>query len=274
MIHNNGENDQALEDGLEKLSRAYEDLKQDEPPALLDQAILNSAHRAIEKKSGWKQFGWIHGLATAAVFVLAFTIILDQGELAPEFKEDVLRNAPSRAEGARALKKQSIDKVGKSHMEMEARDELRQKSVLETKRELAAPAATAVELPREEQKMRTPQTDTSSLRIQGAAVEKIEYADKDDLGSSEPEEEIMMDEADVLTESAPADAPAMQEIPTAVAEPASSAIKTRGRMDSGIEQEIQTIIELKNAGDEAWAKALEAFIERYPDYPLPDELKR
>ncbi|NOR19021.1 MAG: hypothetical protein GQ538_02910 [Xanthomonadales bacterium] len=274
MIHNNGENDQALDDGLEKLSRAYGKLKQDEPAELLDQAILNSAHRAIEKKSGWKQFGWMHGLATAAVFVLAFTIILDQGELAPEFNEDVLRNAPSRAEGARALKKQSVDKVGKSHLEMEARDELRQKSVMETMPELTAPAAAAVESPREEQKLQTPQTDASSQRVQGAAAEKIEYADKDDIGSNEPDEEIMMDEADVLTESAPADLPAIRALPTAVAEPASSAIKARGRMDSGIEQEIQAIIELKNAGDEAWVKALEVFIERYPDYPLPDELKR
>jgi len=58
-----------------------------------------------------------------------------------------------------------------------------------------------------------------------------------------------------------------------VAESVSSAVKARGRMDTAIEQELQAIIELKKSGDESWILALEAFVERYPDYPLPDGLK-
>ena len=52
-IHNNGENDQSLSEGLDKLGRAYEHLPDDEPPELLDQAILNRAHRAVEKTPHW-----------------------------------------------------------------------------------------------------------------------------------------------------------------------------------------------------------------------------
>ena len=73
-IHNNGENDSSLNDDLVKLGHGYGQLQQDEPPELLDQAILNSAHRALEKKPHWMKFGWLHGLTTAAVFVLAFSL--------------------------------------------------------------------------------------------------------------------------------------------------------------------------------------------------------
>ena len=82
----------------------------------------------------------------------------------------------------------------------------------------------------------------------------------------------MMDQADGLTESPPLDEASIQTAPAAVAESISSAHKARSRVDSVIEQELQVIIDLKNAGDETWAEELEAFIERYPDYQLPDEL--
>ena len=88
-IHNNGENDKSLKDGLEKLGRVYDRLPNDEPPALLDQAVLNSAHRAVEKKPHWMKFGWLHGLSTAAVEVLALSIIINQRELVPGFDDAV-----------------------------------------------------------------------------------------------------------------------------------------------------------------------------------------
>ena len=74
--HKNGEKDTSLKDGLDKLGQAYGRLDHETPPDLLDQAILNRAHRAVEKKPRWMQFGWLHGLTTAAVFVLAFSILV------------------------------------------------------------------------------------------------------------------------------------------------------------------------------------------------------
>ena len=78
-----GDNDSTLDKGLDELGRAYSKLEKDTPPDLLDQAILNRAHREVEKKTGWTQFGWLHGLTTAAVIVLAFSIVLQQREPVP-----------------------------------------------------------------------------------------------------------------------------------------------------------------------------------------------
>jgi len=258
-IHNNGGNDQTLNDGLEELDQAYSALDQDQPPELLDQAILNSAHRAVEERPGWKQFGWMHGLATAAVFVLAFTIILDQRELAPEFMGEVLRDAPSRMEGARELKKQSANNVGKSTMATEPVAELRRKTMAA---DAPAPATASMEVSSEQLNEISEQENLNNLPVQSAAVEKNEHADKDDVAVRYLQEEIMMD-----------DAVSIQMAPATVAAPASSAAKARGRMDSTIKQELQAIIELKNAGDETWLTQLQAFVERYPDYPIPEELK-
>ena len=269
-IHNNGENEQALNDDLEKLGDAYQHLEHDQPPDMLDQAILNSAHRAVEKKSGWKQFGWVHGLTTTAVFVLAFTVILDQRELAPETKEDALLNTPSRLNMESKAKKQSLDKVGQSTAEMESTYEYRQKSVVG---DAPSSGATATELSSEAPAELSLRRELDELSAQTGAIRKREDADKDDSISNMLEEEIMMDEADLLSESPPSTAAAMQVAPATVAAPVISSMKSRGRVDLTIEQELLTIIELKQSGDETWAAELESFIERYPDYPLPDELK-
>jgi hypothetical protein len=269
-IHNNGGNDQTLNEGLEELGQAYSALEQDQPPELLDQAILNSAHRALEEKPGWKQFGWMHGLATAAVFVLTFTIILDQRELAPEFREEILLDAPSRMEGTQELKKQSADNVGKSTMATEPATKFRRKTMAA---DAPAPATASMEVSSEQLNEISEQESLNNLPVQSAGAEKNEYTDKDDVSLDFLPEEVMMDEADVLTESPPVDAVSRQMAPATVAEPASSAVKARHRMDSTIEQELHAIIELKNAGDETWLTQLEAFAERYPDYPIPEELK-
>jgi len=38
------------------------------------------------------------------------------------------------------------------------------------------------------------------------------------------------------------------------------------------DQELQIILKLKQADDDRWKDELKAFLEHYPDYPLPDEL--
>ena len=270
-IHNNGENEQALNDDLEKLGSAYQHLEHDQPPELLDQAILNSAHRAVEKKTGWNQFGWMHGLATTAVFVLAFTVILDQRELAPEFKEDVLLNTPARLNKESGSKKQLLDNVGQSTAEMESTLEYRQESI-----QGDAPSARAMapELSNEAPAELSLRRELNDLSAQTGAIRKRKDADKDDSISNVLEEEIMMDEADLQSESPSSTADAMQAAPATVTAPVISSMKSRSRVDLSIEQELLTIIELKQSGDETWVTELESFIERHPDYPLPDELKQ
>lgn len=86
--HDNGEKNTTFKGDLEKLRQAYDKLDREGPPELLDQAVLNLARREVEKKSHWTQFGWLHGLTTAAVFVLAFSIILHQRDPSPVFESD------------------------------------------------------------------------------------------------------------------------------------------------------------------------------------------
>ena len=74
-IQNKGGNT-PYSDDLDHIRDVYQQLDADEPPDLLDQAILNSAHRAVEKKPHWMKFGWLHGLTTTAVFILAFSWIV------------------------------------------------------------------------------------------------------------------------------------------------------------------------------------------------------
>ena len=38
------------------------------------------------------------------------------------------------------------------------------------------------------------------------------------------------------------------------------------------EKELEAILNLKREGDESWKEALDQFIQRYPDYPLPEGL--
>jgi hypothetical protein len=74
------------DDDLEQLERRYRALANEEPPELVDQAVLNRARAAAEKRTRswpWTR-GWAHNLATAAVVVLAVTVLLqlrdDSGE--------------------------------------------------------------------------------------------------------------------------------------------------------------------------------------------------
>lgn len=73
-----------FEQDLKQIENQYHTLHADEPPAMLDQAILNKARLAVEAKAirPWN-FGWMHGTATAAVLVLGLTLVLQQRSEVP-----------------------------------------------------------------------------------------------------------------------------------------------------------------------------------------------
>ena len=78
---------------LETVAAAWSALTQAQPPDLLDQAVLNAARRALADppRSARRPLGWPLGwptrllgaLATAAVVVLAVTVVLEQSREAP-----------------------------------------------------------------------------------------------------------------------------------------------------------------------------------------------
>lgn len=75
--HDNGH----LDRDLEQVVEAYRDTTLDEPPALLDQAVLNRARRDAASKSflPWN-FGWVHAITTTAVVILGLALVMQLPE--------------------------------------------------------------------------------------------------------------------------------------------------------------------------------------------------
>lgn len=93
-----------LEQDLAALQRKYRAAARDEPPAMLDQAVLNRARRAAEQHAirPWS-FSWMHATATAALVVLGLTLVLQLRETAqaPEtLPEEMLDHIEVPAEAA------------------------------------------------------------------------------------------------------------------------------------------------------------------------------
>lgn len=220
--HKHGDRNTPLEDDLGNISQAYGRLEHEEPPKLLDQAILNSAHRAVEKQPHWMQFGWLHGLTTAAVVVLAISIILHQSEPVPVLEDGVIGNEPMQRQLEKPSKKES-------------------------------------------------EVMPSELRTE--SKEKFSSSDKDIQLKAIVAEEVLLEAADSISEPPQAGAVSRQTSPAAIAEPAKSDMRAKGITQPEAEKELLAIISLKESGDESWRKELDLFLERYPDYPLPDGLK-
>jgi len=274
-IHNNGENDKSLSEGLDKLSHEYGLLEQDEPPELLDQAILNSAHRAVEKKPHWMKFGWLHGLTTAAVFVLAFSIILNQRENAPDFEPGMSNNEPVRLNRQKVAKKQSDaqfeERPKETSYEMEEKSDA-SLDMLQSSPVAAAPASAALENAAEERAEQPLLEAQRSLYVSDALRGKGERTDKDMPIRELQLGEELMDEADLMVNSPEVSNFSTVARPAVVGETAAGEAKARVKTTPELDQVLQTIIKLKQSGNENWKKELELFRKSYPDYPLPEEL--
>ncbi len=271
-IHNNGENDKSLNDGIEKLGRAYDQLPNEEPPELLDQAILSSAHRAVEKKPHWMKFGWLHGLTTAAVVVLALSIIINQREQVPGFDDAIRVEVPTGPVREKAGKKRTgVDQVKDLSMELKEEDPGRQLIAPN------APVATAadneaLEVSAGDQPPEYESRVRRSMTAQDSAPAKTDRVDADKVISDMPLEEPMMDEAVLPGDAAEYQIMSKQPQPATI-----GAVQPEGAVlpvhtDAEIEEQLLSIIKLKQSGDKAWISKLEEFRQTYPDYPLPEAL--
>lgn len=275
-IPNNGENDQSLSDDLDRLGDAYGQLQHEEPPELLDQAILNSAHRAVEKKPGWMQFGWLHGLTTAAVFVLALSLIFNQREQVPVYEEGIRVNESIGLQRERAAKKQSGDvQTDDLRMEMKEETEKPQDAFRSAPVTTASPSE-AMEAAASNQAAEPAAGARISSYVSESRKVKTDRTDKDAI-ANEPANESKIEELRVGEADLMADAPEVEEIykqsrPAAIAAPMASEAEAPADNESEIEQKLLSILKLKQSGDEAWITELAKFKQNYPDYPLPDEL--
>ena len=275
-IHNNGPDDKLLNDNLEKLGQAYQQISSEEPPELLDQAILSSAHRAVESKDHWLDFGWIHGLTTAVVVVLAFSIILTQRQ--PTGMEE---NGLSPAD---------VTSLGRSrNTEPEMSGKLREQTFNEAehKQELAKEADSES---RKDKRQTIPAANTPQVQPGSRAEPMAARAVQDDSRAKKAltSEDAPLEEEIMQVNTA---AEAMSAKPAVVefADESGVAEVDDGEIDafktdadkhsverlrlSDEETQLEAILMLKQAGDERWKAELEVFIENNPDYTLPDELK-
>ncbi len=263
--HNNGNND----NDLERLGQAYTRLQQEEPPDLLDQAVLNSAHRAVEKQPHWMKFSWLHGLTTAAVFVLAFSLVLNQREPVPDFEAGRQTEDLELAHPGRLVKKQSAEEPADTmRLRENEKGGARHDSALQTRMAPAAgPAPERVTASGEDPE---PRELLESNYAQELRVIEPDQADED-IGEIIPKIRAeAVDMADSL-----ADQPEAAASAPIVAGTVGAALREKQaepERDPEIEKKIQAIIELKQSGDPSWRTELASFRESYPGYPLPDEL--
>lgn len=271
-IHNNGENEKSLNEGLDKLGRAYGQLQHEEPPELLDQAILNSAHRAVDKKPHWMQFGWLHGLTTAAVFVLALSLIFNTREPVPDYEDGMRLNEAAGLKREKAAKKQSLDVQSDDQvMEMKEEDEKRQ-DVLQSAPVPSAPQSGVMEIAVGDQATEPAAGAQRSRYVQDDRQAKTDSADKDAAINEPALEEVLMDETEQVVETQAYDVISKQSRPAAAAITSIRESEVPADIDPEVEQRLLEIIKLKQSGDESWISELALFKQDHPEYPLPEEL--
>jgi len=106
----NGGPDRSLEQDLAALRTAWRGLQREEPPDLLDQSVRNAARRALSSRSPWhstRSMRWLGSLATAAVLVLAVSIVIQQDREGPT--PPVPRSDGYRLDKATSAEKRASD---------------------------------------------------------------------------------------------------------------------------------------------------------------------
>jgi len=271
-IHNNGENDNPLDDDLVELGNAYGRLPHEEPPELLDQAVLNSAHRAVEKKPHWLKFGWLHGLTTTAVFLLALSLIFNIREPVPDFENGVRLNESAGLQRDKATKKHSADIESEDQrMEMKENGEIRQDS-LRSVPASAPPQREVMGVAVGDQATDQLSVTRGSMHAQEVLQAKKDGADNDASANEPVLEELLMDEADLIAEPSVFEATSSRSRATVAKELSKIELEAPAEIDADIEQKLLAIIKLKESGDKTWKTELALFKQNYPDYPLPEEL--
>ncbi len=266
--HNNGDNDRSLIENLDTIGHSYARLDKEEPPELLDMAVLNSAHRAVEKKTLRMRFGWLHGLTTAAVFVLALSLISKQQESRPLDMNGMGREAQPQA---------PLDMTEKKQSPMLQSDELnrvlKDKGALRSDMSQGAPAP-AAEAPAEDTVFAdTAEAEKASSDDVQSPRAKALYRDEDGQADAVKTEKAVTPETDTIRQSPQAATANEMRRPVKSSEPDVLEKETSGKTDSDASQQIQAIIQMKQRGDENWKTELKAFVDSHPDYPLPEELK-
>lgn len=139
--------DQELEHDLDAVRSAWSALEKAEPPGLLDQAVLNAAHRELGNGKRRRPLRWAGALATAAVIVIALGIVVQQDQQPPLPSGKQANGLKLDHDDANAKKevpaKALEEKLRSDQFRSQAAAEPAAESAQRTKR-MAAPASTVV----------------------------------------------------------------------------------------------------------------------------------
>jgi hypothetical protein len=161
------------EQDLESVRSALPGLESAEPPDLLDQAVLNTARRELAS-SRRKPIRWVGAFATAAVVVLALSIVVQQNQntLDPRSGNGIKLDAASPIE-AESPAKTAMKQVGKeSSYHREDEPDLAESRVQSNDENVDMPVALSRNKDREED----PRSEVlpDSFRIESSLLEKAE----------------------------------------------------------------------------------------------------
>lgn len=258
---------------LKEIESQYRTLHTDEPPAILDQAILNKASLAVESHAirPWN-FGWMHATATAAVLVLGLTLVLQQRSEVPaplqipapiqirEEAESTLTDADTVVPDE--MKFQEMSTTGEIFTDkLELKDSIDMNSI--------------------DSRLSAAKEDHALRRARQAATEK--RADEpapsfnDSIAAPTPSAAQAPAAAKMLRKNA--------EIPATVDDLAEIS-SVGAALASDQTEELQNpedwmafILQLRHQHESAdgsttrsWESELESFLQAWPDYPLPDEI--
>jgi hypothetical protein len=237
-----------FEKELEEVRSAWSGLEPAEPPELLDQAVLNRARRELDTGTARRPLRWLGAFATAAVVVLALTIVIQQDRplYAPVSEsEEVLRldpdtsaakkEAPAGSVEEKAARKRAVEPVER---ESDERQEFRMQQ--------SAPPAPA-------------KAGLMNANAPQAKADEPEAQAADSVAA-----EITISRS-LQKDAAPAPVPELMEDAVTIPESDFSV--------PGPEEWIKRLMRLRETRqNEKLVLELAAFREAYPDYPLPPEL--
>ena len=297
---------------LSEIESQYRALQADEPPAMLDQAVLNKARLATESHPirPWN-FGWMHATATVALLVLGLTLVLQQ-------RSEVTLPPPGldRLEPLSRSQPMAVDTDASLQDEISSSGEILAKSLQikepgeagvsgkfkdARKDDLVGAATQSVSMPTEMEERdnkanldnftreRAAETPQRQLLEQESAMPVTEFPS----GAEVPQQSAdkRMDEAartPAITAAKQTSASMSviqknEEMPAPESSAAGDSVAaddfSRGQPDP--EEWIARILEMKHKHEseerlesEAWKLELESFRLTWPDYPLPDELAK
>ncbi|MEE4217681.1 MAG: hypothetical protein V2I48_08735 [Xanthomonadales bacterium] len=233
------EQNQAFERELEAVQTAWDRMETQEPPSLVDQAVLNAARRDLEPRRKRKSLRWLGGFATATVAVLAVTVILLQEPQRPE---------PSLLDGG------EFRRTAKPAVSL---DESATLATEQAPLPAAEPRALTREAKREKQ----------AAPVQGNADES------DAMKSAITPGAIRADRLN-MTPGVPAQAgPATAELAEAATVAEEKPDEGIDPAPRSAEDWIEQMLELREYGQmKRLAGEIAAFRHYYPDHPLPEEL--